>query len=140
MKKQFAVPLVLLMIVMSGCITTQQNPIHIAETPEQKAFALYGTYVNVREAAGRYVQGPSANDYGIKLVRATDKAVNPLAEALNDSAKAYRVARTSVGATATGEQIQAYQEAAASLDKAYNESYSAIHDMIDLVVKLISGE
>lgn len=60
-----------------------------AETPQQKAFALYGTFVTVEEAAATIVLNPTTPDGVVEIIAKTDAVAKPLADAMLEAANAY---------------------------------------------------
>lgn len=71
------------MVVLSAC---DVNPVKQAETFEQKAFALYGTYVVFQEKAAELVQDSTTPERLKQGLRDADKAAYPVAEELVDAA------------------------------------------------------
>ena len=62
------------------------NPVKQAETFEQKAFALYGTYVIFQGEAAELVQDVATPERVKQALRDADKAAYPVAESLVDAA------------------------------------------------------
>lgn len=131
--------LMVCMVILTGCATFRE-PVSIAETPEQKAYALYGTYVNVQEAALRYVQSPNASPEAIRIIKAADNVAYPIANALKDATNVFREAKTAFSGDATGINTQSYLTAKVSLETAYQDAKGALNEFIDVVTQLLSGE
>lgn len=75
--------LISVMVLLAGCPTT---PVRQAETFEQKAYALYGTFVIFQVKAAELVQDAATPDRVKQGLRDADKAAFPVAEALVDTA------------------------------------------------------
>lgn len=71
------------MVIFAACTA---NPVKQAETFEQKAFALYGTYVIFQGKAAELVQDSSVSDRVKQGLRDADKVAYPVAESLVDAA------------------------------------------------------
>lgn len=68
------------MVICSGCQSA--NPVAAAQTPEQRAYAAYGTYVIFAEEAATLAENPTIpNHVKAALVRA-EEAAKPAADAL----------------------------------------------------------
>lgn len=70
-------------LLLPGCGITA--PVKQAETVEQKAYALYGTYVIFQVKAAELVQDPATPENVKQDLRDADKAAYPLAESLVDA-------------------------------------------------------
>lgn len=75
--------LVAILAVLSACTS---NPVRQAETFEQKAFALYGTYVIFQGKAADLVQDPTVSEQLKQPLRDADRVAFPVAESLADAA------------------------------------------------------
>lgn len=73
----------LLVMLLSGCPV---NPVREAETFEQKAYALYGTYVIFQGKAAELVQDSTIPERVKVALRDADKVSYPVAERLVDAA------------------------------------------------------
>lgn len=71
------------MAIFAACTA---NPVKQAETFEQKAFALYGTYVIFQGKAAELVQDAATPDRVKQGLRDADKVAYPVAESLVDAA------------------------------------------------------
>lgn len=69
--------------LLAGCLA---NPVRQAETFEQKAFALYGTYVIFQGKAAELVQDSVTPERVKEGLRAADRVAYPVAESLVDAA------------------------------------------------------
>ncbi len=70
-------------LFLAGCPT---NPVKQAETFEQKAYALYGTYVIFQGKAAELVQDAATPERVKQGLRDADKVAYPVAESLVDAA------------------------------------------------------
>lgn len=70
-------------LVLPACTS---SPVKEAETFEQKAFALYGTYVIFQAKAAEMTQDSTTPEKVKQALRDADKAAYPVAEALVDAA------------------------------------------------------
>lgn len=73
----------LTVLLVAGCPV---NPVKQAETFEQKAFALYGTYVIFQGKAAALEQDPTVPERIKQGLRDADKVTYPVAESLVDAA------------------------------------------------------
>lgn len=90
MKMLLFAPLLLLFTV-TGCSTIE--PVRTAETPEQKAFALHGTYVIYKEVAADLSEDPDTPDAAVEaFVRLVDVG-DPAAVLLKEAATQLELAR-----------------------------------------------
>ena len=81
LKQNYAAFFVLLLLVgLQWCVGT--NPIAAAETPEQKAFATYGTFVIFSEKAADLAEQPNIpRNVKLGLINAEERA-KPIADSL----------------------------------------------------------
>lgn len=68
-----------------GC-KSAPNPIETAQTPEQKAFAVYGEFVVYEEIAADIVRMPQVSDSVKQRLKEIDAKTKPAADALRDAA------------------------------------------------------
>jgi hypothetical protein len=79
------------MLVISSCAAS--NPIAVAETPGQKAYAIERTYNIVLAGALDLVNDPAVSQ-GIKSnIRSVEKRTTPIVSELSEAFTAYTVAR-----------------------------------------------
>lgn len=81
-----AVAVVALMLAACGTI------FNTAETPQQRAYALLGTFAAIEETALELVTNPATPDAAVEAIAQADAAAKPLADALLAAAEAYLVA------------------------------------------------
>ncbi len=92
-----AAPVVLM---LPGCKNT---PVQQAETIEQKAYALYGTYVIFQEKASELVQDSTTPENVKQALRDADKVAYPLAESLVDASLEVEAIRQQIATGLTTE-------------------------------------
>ncbi len=126
----------------TSCATLGRSPVGTAETPQQKAYALYGSFVVLEEAAANFVTGPFATEEGIRVIKQADAIAKPAADLLHDSAKAYADAEVFIKLTdePTAVQLQAYQNALVSLTVAYDNAADVIKQMANVFAQYHKGE
>ena len=84
MKRMMFVALALMMV--AGCKTVTA-PVEVAQTAEQKAYALYGTFVVFEELAASVVTDPATPAAAKDFIKKSDATVKPAADALLQSAR-----------------------------------------------------
>ena len=84
-----AAPFLVLLLV--GCNTLE--PIQTAETPEQKAFALYADYVIYKEIGADLAEDPDTPDQFVLALAAAVQVGDPAAELLREVADQVTIAR-----------------------------------------------
>ena len=120
-------PFVLILLLVplgftSGCalFSKESSPIASAETPEQKAFALYGTFVNLQETGAELILSPNVPEEVKAAIQATDAVAHPAAQILQSTAVKVLKARAELEAgVSTVEELSAVLIA---LDLAYREA------------------
>ena len=85
-------------IFLAACTTTQ--PVEVAETPEQKAFAAYATYVIYSEQAAQIILDPTFPDEAKLIIQSANAVASPAVDVLLIAALAVQRAR---GEVAIGE-------------------------------------
>jgi len=88
-------------LTLSGCGST---PVQQAETPEQKAYALYGTYVIFQEKAAELVQDPAIPENVKQALRDSDRIAYPVAESLVEAVIEVEAIRQQVKAGMNSEE------------------------------------
>lgn len=89
-------------LTLSGCGTT--SAVKQAESPEQKAYALYGTYVIFQEKAAELVQDSTTPEGVKQTLRDADRVAYPVAESLVDAVIEVEAIRQQVAAGMTPEE------------------------------------
>lgn len=72
--------------VLAGC-KTLTAPVETAQTPEQKAYALYGTFVVFEELAAAIVKDPVTPVSVKEAIKTADNTAQPVANTMLDSAR-----------------------------------------------------
>lgn len=83
----FACPMLIALLVLSalpGCATVSA-PVDAAETVEQKAFALYGTFVVFEELGATIVENRAIPLDVRRAIQSADQRAKPLADGLLDA-------------------------------------------------------
>lgn len=87
--------------LVAGC---GLSPLKQAETPEQKAYALYGTYVIFQEKAAELVQDSTTPDNVKQALREADRVAYPVAESLVEAVLEVEAIRQQVASGVTSEE------------------------------------
>ncbi len=88
---------------LGGCATANQiNAIASAESVEQRAFALYGSFVVLEERAAELVQDRSIPKATRKRIQLADKVAKPLADRVRGLAVDLNAARLAYNTSLTG--------------------------------------
>ena len=94
--------LLLLLTALAGCQSA--NPMRAAETPEQRAYAAYGTFVIAQETAADLVEDASIPDgVRLRIIQAEERA-KPVADSLLDAYTEYLIIKAEFDAGDTSEQ------------------------------------
>lgn len=91
-----------LTLMLPGCGTT--TAVKQAETPEQKAYALYGTYVIFQEKAAELVQDSTTPDNVKQSLRDADRMAYPVAESLVEAVLEVEAIRQQISSGMTSEE------------------------------------
>lgn len=90
--------------ILGGCGTVQEaNAVATADTLEQRAFALYGTFVVLEEQAAVLVRDKHLPKEARKAIQRADKIAKPLADRLRGLAVQLNAARMAYNAAASSE-------------------------------------
>lgn len=116
---------------MAACAS--MNPVSKAETTEQKAYALYGTFVIFEEQAAKLVQSPEVPANVKQALRDADKAAKPAADAVLDGVQTVLTVRRQLLAGETTEERLAI--AVSNL----NLWYSTARPKVEQLVKVVKG-
>ena len=79
------------------------SPISVAETAEQKAFALYGTFVTFQAAALQVVTDPATPQSVKRKIADAEARAKPVADNMLESARALMVIKAELAAGETTE-------------------------------------
>ena len=94
--------LTLWLFALAGC--QGANPIKAAETPEQRAYAAYGTFVIAQETAADLVEDASIPD-GVRLrIITAEERAKPVADSLLDAYMEFLIIKAEFDAGETSEQ------------------------------------
>lgn len=115
---------------LPGCAS---NPLSIAQDTEQRAYAVYGTFVIVEEQAARAVQNPSIPDAVKVAIRSADARAKPTADALAQAVRDYDDASGAI--KAGGSTTASLTVAATNLQKWLIEAQSDVGDLVNAVRK-----
>lgn len=89
---------------MSGCASS--NPLGAAADTNQKAYALYGTFVVFEEQGARLIQDPNVSASIKGAIRAADERAKPSADALAAALQQYESAATALKrGTSTADKV-----------------------------------
>lgn len=81
----------LLALVISACSITPLDVYEAAETPSQKAYALYGSFVEYQQTAFNIVSNPQTPIIVVRVIQQAEAVAKPLADTLLVAADAYVV-------------------------------------------------
>lgn len=90
-------------LTLAGCGTVTA-PVKQAETVEQKAYALYGTYVIFQEKAAELVQDSTTPENVKQALREADRVAYPLAESLVEASLEVEAIRQQIETGLTTEE------------------------------------
>lgn len=92
------------MVLGAGCASL--NPVKAASTSEQKAYALYGSFVIFEEQAAKLYQSPTASARVKAALKAADAAAKPVADKLLDATQAVLAIKVEIAAgTSTTDKL-----------------------------------
>ena len=88
----------LISVILSGC---HSNPLTVAQTPEEKAYALYGTFVVFEEQAAIVIKQAATPVDAKTAIRKADAAAKPVADALLAAVREYILIKGELAAGTT---------------------------------------
>lgn len=91
-----------LLLACTGCSVLQ--PVRVAETPEQKADALYATYVIFQRRAVAIAEQPATPDRVVQALARADAAAAPVMNSMYDALLLVNTVRDEVRAGETPEE------------------------------------
>lgn len=103
MKRLVLVMAVLALAVVGGC-KTLSAPFQAAETPEQKAYALYGTFVVFEEVAASVATDPATPVAVKNAIKAADAEAKPDADSMISAARLVIKVQAQIAAGTTPDQ------------------------------------
>lgn len=131
--RYFAFFALLLLVGLQGCAGT--NPIAVAETPEQRAFAMHGTYVIFAEKAADLAELTSLpRNVRLGLVAAEERA-KPIADSLFDAWTEFLVIKAEFDAGDSGDAGARLLRASESL----NDAITRLAPMLNELVRSVKG-
>lgn len=122
---------ILLLLAVSACTL---NPVRHAETVEQKAYALYGTFVIFEEQAAALIKNPSIPADFKKELKKADGVAKPMADSLLDATLGIAQVREELK---RGDTTEAKLKIAIeNLDRTIVRTEPAIRNLVQLVRSL----
>lgn len=94
-----AAAMLVAVVGLTGCKSL--NPVRAAETSEQRAYALYGSFIVYEEAATKLIQDPEVPESLKDGIRELDSVTKPVADSLIDAAVTVLQIRAEVAAGET---------------------------------------
>jgi hypothetical protein len=128
MRRLLTIPLLILSSIIAGCAS---NPLKEAETAEQKAFAVYGTFVVAEETAAKLVLAPGVPANVKEALRRADREAKPAADALLAAAQEVILVRRELAAGTTTEQK--LQIATTNLLMWYESARPKVQALVDVI-------
>lgn len=135
MTRYIPVLFTLLLVFAGGCATLE--PVKTAETPEQKAFALHGTYVIYKEIAADLAEDPETPT---TVVLAFERMVNvgdPAAVLLREAAAQLELARIQLGQAENQSALDEFQAALTTFNSRWADAQPKLQGFIDAVKEAI---
>lgn len=123
---------VMTVLSLSGCAGS--NPVQEAQTLEQKALAVYGSYIISKEQAAKLYADPVTPEKVREVLKKTNDITRDPMEALYRGVTAYKVAQEGFAlGTTTDAQVQ---EAAETLLRLYLDAGPLLHSFQDEINKV----
>jgi len=119
-------------LALAGCSTA--DPLKTAQTLEQKAFALYGTFVVYEEAGAEMILDPAVPDSVKVVIQQADSVAKPAADILVTVARETSVARAELALIPSETFRDKLVAAIAALQRAYWSAKPKI-DALSLAVE-----
>ena len=130
MKRYFLTLLMTCSIFLSGC--GSWNPVAVAETPEQKADAVYATFVIFEERAADLAARPGTPQSVINSLARADRVVKPIMDSLQTAVS--EVAKVRADIAAGGDSTEDMLVVVTlNLEKWLIEAAPALQALIDAV-------
>ena len=124
----FVLPLLLL---LAACPSIE--PVQRAETPEQKAFALYGTFVIMQEQGAKIVLDETTPAAVVRAIQAADRVAHPASKVLNAAAQQLQIARARLRNVENQTTLQEFEAALAVFNERWNEDAPKLRALIAAV-------
>lgn len=126
-----AIWLVAVAVMLQGCALFQNvNPSAVAETPEQHAFAKYGTFVVFEELAADAIEDPAFSESIKARIRSADARLKPAADSMLEVA-------TEVGTIRA--ELAAAQAAVAATEGDVRDAAQIQRDSLDARLQAVSA-
>lgn len=123
-----AISIIAALVVIASCA---YNPVKDAQTPEQKAYALYGEFVVFEEAGAKLMQSTDVPVNVKAVIRDADSKAKPLADKLLDASLEVLKVRAAVKAGAdTPARLQIVED---NLAQWYASAAPRITDLVHAV-------
>jgi len=121
----------LMLLALEGCSVTPARVYQAAETPEQKAFAVYGTFVVYEEQAAVLVQDERVPAGFKSWIKSADARAKPLVDAMLEAALTVEQVRSDFakGVTTLDKLVIVSME----LDKWINRAVPAVEALVHAV-------
>jgi len=116
------------LVTLHGCVA---NPLAAAKTIDQKAYALYGTFMAFEEVGATIVQAPAVPEVVKAAIRKADRIAKPVADSLLSALKQYVVIQQQLAVGATTNDKLAI--ATANLEKWVRDAEPLIQDLVKAV-------
>lgn len=128
MARAYPLVLVALAVLLAGCPAGMgpRAPFEAAQTQEQQAFALYGTFLVVKDQAARVAENPATPDAAVEAIARADLVVSPVFNALHDAAIAVLKARAEVESGAPAETLSSALAALAAKQREAGPSLATL--------------
>lgn len=135
-QKTLFLKIAIISLIFSVCLIfpacqTITNPVTSAETVEQKAYGLYGTFVIFEEAAAKIVTRPSTPLDVVLKIKHADAKAKPVFDSLNNAIIELNNIRSEYLAGKT--TIERLDLATDNLKKWVDRANPAINDLIDAI-------
>lgn len=98
LRKYSIIPLLFMLVWLQSCATIA-GPYKAAETAEQKAFALYGTFVVFEERGASIINDNRIDIDARRLIQRVDARAKPVADSTLEAALQVNEVRGEVGAS-----------------------------------------
>lgn len=126
-----AAQLLLIGLLIQGCTT---SPLTAGKTLDQKAYALYGTFVVFEEQAASLIKLSTTPDSVKEAIRKADRTAKPVADELSRAVRQYLIIQRELSAgTTTNDKLVI---ATANLEKWVRDATP----LIESLVKAVGGK
>lgn len=120
----------LCLLALSGAACQQINPVGAADTVEQKAFALYGTYVIFAEKAADLAERPEvSNSVKLRLIQAEERA-SPVVDSMLEAVAEVEEIRA---------ELNASDDRLATALVSLNDWVTRVGPLIDELIREVRG-